>query len=71
MENKKIDEDVIRENLLTTNSLIKNLSRNLNLSSERLDYIEKDFKKSLDEMSIEELSLLNEMQLGTCLDQIV
>lgn len=70
MENKKIDEDVIRENLLTTNSLIKNLSRNLNLSSERLDYIEKDFKKSLDEMSIEELSLLNEMQLGTCLDQI-
>lgn len=70
MENKKINENVIRENLLTTNSLIKDLSRNLNLSSERLDYIEKNFKKSVDEMSIEELSLLNEMQLGTCLDQI-
>lgn len=70
MTNPMSQEEVVKEHLINTNNLIKDLSRNLNLNPERLVYIEKHFEKSIEEMSIKDLALLNEMQIGTCLDQI-
>jgi len=70
MTTSMTQEEIVKEHLINTNNLIKDLSRNLDLDPERLSYIEKHFDKNIEEMSIKDLALLNEMQIGTCLDQI-
>ena len=63
-------QDEIKENLLNTSLLIKNLSETLNLKPEYISYIFENFKKKEEDMSIKELALLNEMLVGACLKQL-
>jgi hypothetical protein len=70
MNTDKTQEEVIKENLVNSISLIKDLSRNLNLKDSYLEYAIEQFGKPEAEMSIAELALLNEMLIGACLKQI-
>lgn len=67
---EKSQEEAVREHLLSTNKLIKDLSRNLNLADYRIKFAEEQFIHKADDMNIKDLALLNEMLIGTCLDQI-
>lgn len=67
---EKSQEEAVKEHLLNTNSLIKDLSRNLQLDNYRISFAEEQFDKKAEDMSIKDLALLNEMLIGTCLDQV-
>lgn len=67
---QKSQEEAVRENLLSTNKLIKDLSRNLKLDDFRITFAEEQFIHKAEDMNIKDLALLNEMLIGTCLDQI-
>ena len=71
MSNQKTQEEAVKEHLLSTYNLIKDLSRNLDLDPNRIAHAEKQFENKPENMSIKDLALLNEMLIGTCLDEII
>lgn len=60
----------IRESLISTNTLIHDLSRTLDLNQEYISHILSNFKCEVHEMSIKDLASLNEMLVGACLKQL-
>lgn len=70
MNIEKTQEEAVKEHLVSSISLIKDLSRNLNLQDSHLEFAIEQFDKPVAEMNIKELALLNEMLIGACLNQI-
>ena len=70
MNTNKTQDETVKENLINSIGLIKDLSRYLNLKDSYLEYVIEQFSKPEDEMSVGELALLNEMLIGACLKQI-
>ena len=70
MSIQKSQEEAVKEHLLSTYNLIKDLSRNLNLDHHRITFAEEQFINKAEDMNIKDLALLNEMLVGACLNQI-
>jgi len=70
MKIEKTQEEAVKEHLISSIGLIKDLSKNLALDEHYITFALEQFDKPEIEMSIKELALLNEMLIGACLKQI-
>lgn len=70
MNIEKTQEEAVKEHLVSSIGLIKNLSSNLKLQDSNLEFVFEQFNKPVAEMDIKELALLNEMLIGACLNQL-